>query len=388
MLGPYHMARLEALGTVRDTLAIELAARSGVYDWDRVEGGASFERRTLFDVGDSSHVDDDRMERAIWDALDSHLPDVAFIPGWKAHAALSALRWCLARRRASVVLSESTRWDHPRIGWRESVKRSVVRLFGAGLVGGAPHRDYLMELGMPRSAIALGYDAVDNRHFAAGAAAARASGSRLRGRLDLPPRYFLASARFVPIKNLIGLLEAFARFRRLRPNSATALVLLGDGGERPLLEARSAELGLADSVSMPGFKQYRELPPYYGLADAFVHVSRVEPWGLVVNEAMAARLPVVVSRQCGCASTLVRDGDNGFCTSSDDADEIATRLAQLDDDEALRSRMGARSSEIIANWGPSRFAAGALEAAELAMDRGAAPYDLAAHGLLAVLRRA
>jgi glycosyltransferase involved in cell wall biosynthesis len=139
---------------------------------------------------------------------------------------------------------------------------------------------------------------------------------------------------------------------------------------------------------MPGFKQYHELPAYYGLADAFVHASRVEPWGLVVNEAMAAGLPVVVSRQCGCASTLVQDGGNGFCESFDDADEIAMRLAQLDDEPALRSRMGARSREIVADWGPSRFAAGALEAAELAMARGVAPHDLAAQGLLAILRRA
>lgn len=57
---------------------------------------------------------------------------------------------------------------------------------------------------------------------------------------------------------------------------------------------------------LPGFKQYTELPAYYGLAEAFVHLSRIEPWGLVVNEAMSVGLPVVVSRECGCANAAAR----------------------------------------------------------------------------------
>jgi glycosyltransferase involved in cell wall biosynthesis len=204
----------------------------------------------------------------------------------------------------------------------------------------------------------------------------------------LPDRYFLASARFVPVKNLMGLLECFARFRSSRPDSSTALVLLGDGEERAALEARRETLGLEGVVLMPGFKQYDELPAYYGLADAFVHVSRIEPWGLVVNEAMAAGLPIVISRQCGCASSLLREGENGFCASFDSLEELAARLAQLDTDAALRQRMGARSRELIADWGPARFAAGALEAARFASERGAAADSFVARGLLSALRGA
>jgi glycosyltransferase involved in cell wall biosynthesis len=388
MLGPYHVARLEALGASNSVVAVEIAARSRIYSWTPVEARSGFVRETLFDVDDSSRLDDRRIHRVIFETLDRHLPEIVFIPGWSARAALAALRWCLARRRPSVVMSETTRWDHPRIAWREMVKRGLAQLFSAGLVGGAPHRDYLAELGMPRRAIALGYDVVDNPYFSVGASAARARGDELRGRLGLPGRYFLASARFVPVKNLAGLLEAFARFRSLRPESSTALVLLGDGEGRAALEARRDALGLKGIVLTPGFKQYSELPAYYGLADAFVHVSRVEPWGLVVNEAMAAGLPIVVSRQCGCASTLLREGENGFCVSFDSLEEIAARLAQLDADAALRERMGARSREIIADWGPARFAAGALEAARLAAERGAATDRLVARGLLSALRGA
>jgi 1,2-diacylglycerol 3-alpha-glucosyltransferase len=388
MLGPYHLARLDALGGACSVVAVEIAARSEVYGWTRIEGATRFIRETLFDADDSSHMDARPVHRAIWRMLDRHRPDVVLIPGWSARAALSALGWCLARRRPAVAMSETTRWDHRRIAWREMVKGALVRLFSAGLVGGIPHRDYLVALGMPEEAIALGYDVVDNSYFSEGAMKARMGGDELRSRLGLPRRYFLASARFVPIKNLLGLLESFARFRMATPASTTSLVLLGDGIERAALEARRDALGLGGAVLTPGFKQYAELPAYYGLAEAFVHVGRVEPWGLVVNEAMASGLPIVVSRQCGCASTLLREGENGFCVSYEAFDEIAARLALLEGDASLRARMGACSREIIADWGPARFAAGALDAARFASERGVANDSLIARGLLSVLRGA
>src|SRR5438034_9827058 len=68
----------------------------------------------------------------------------------------------------------------------------------------------------------------------------------------------------------------------------------------------------SEYVHLPGFKQYEELPIFYGLADAFIHASISEPWGLVVNEAMASGLPVLVSIACGCEGDLVKEKVNGF----------------------------------------------------------------------------
>ena len=73
-------------------------------------------------------------------------------------------------------------------------------------------------------------------------------------------------------------------------------------------ERERSALGLDNDVIFPGFIQYDELPAYYGLAKAFIHASTVEQWGLVVNEALAAGLPVLVSERCGCAPDLVREG--------------------------------------------------------------------------------
>src|SRR5262249_59830905 len=102
------------------------------------------------------------------------------------------------------------------------------------------------------------------------------------------------------------------RYRAAAGTAAWKLVLLGEGEQRAKLEGLRDALGLRNDVSMPGFKQYDELPAYYGLASAFVHTSTTEQWGLVVNEAMAAGLPVLVSERCGCGPDLVREGVNGF----------------------------------------------------------------------------
>ena len=302
--------------------------------------------------------------------LNKFRPEVVLVPGWTSRAALSILRWSLTHRIPSVVMSESTRRDHRRRAWRETIKRGVVAGFSAGLVGGHPQKEYLVELGMRPEFIALGFDVVDNEYFSRGAEAARADAQRLRAELGLPLHYVLASARFIPIKNLITLVEAFGRFRRLRPELTTHLVILGDGPERVVLEAKRSELGLDQLILLPGFQQYDRLPTYYGLAELFIHISRREPWGLVVNEAMAAGLPLIVSHACGCAFDLVNDGANGYLVRHDDLNQIADRLARADDAPALRARMGQTSSAIIAAWGPERFCAGATAASFIAQGRG------------------
>jgi glycosyltransferase involved in cell wall biosynthesis len=303
-------------------------------------------------------------------ALDELSPAVLALPGWSHPAALSALAWSLRHARPAVLMSESTAADAPRRRWREWIKRRIVRLFAAALVGGAPQAAYVRALGMPAAAIFKGYDAVDNAHFAAHAAMARGDAGRLRRELGLPPAFFVASGRFVAKKNLFRLLDAYAEYRRRAGAEAWHLVLLGDGELRPGLERRIARADLAGSVILPGFIQYEALPRYYGLAGAFVHASTSEQWGLVVNEAMAAGLPVIVSARCGCARDLVSHGVNGFTFDPRDAEALARlmqRVAGMTGEQ--RQAMGRVSRRIVADWGPERFARGLTQAVAVAASR-------------------
>jgi glycosyltransferase involved in cell wall biosynthesis len=147
-----------------------------------------------------------------------------------------------------------------------------------------------------------------------------------------------------------------------------SLVILGDGVPRMRLESLCLRLGVKDAVVMPGFRDYDELPVFYGLAGAFIHASTTEQWGLVVNEALASRLPVIVSNRCGCAPELVEAGRNGFTFNPYETEELVglmLQVASMTTDE--RASMGHVSGEIISRWTPDTFAVNLIKTVEAAL---------------------
>jgi hypothetical protein len=373
-LGPYHLARCVAAGSRCDLTVIELSSVDDTYAWSRVDGAPNFTRVALFADEDVDRKGSIELWRGMHRLLAAIDPEVVAIPGWSHPGALSALLWCVLKGRPAVLMSDSAAHDAVRRRAWEATKQRVVRLFSSAVVAGAPHSAYARALGLSPEIVFDGYDVVDNQHFARGARQARLSSRSSRQRLGLPERFFLASARFIAKKNLLRLLAAYAAYRRQAGADAWHLVLLGDGDLRAGLERRIAEADLAGHVILPGFRHYDELPAYYGLADAFVHASTTEQWGLVVNEAMASGLPVLVAARCGCVPDLVKDGVNGFTFDPDDVDELAglmRRVAAMTD--AQRQAMGRAGQRIIAGWGPERFADGLIQAALAAMRRPEPP---------------
>jgi glycosyltransferase involved in cell wall biosynthesis len=377
--GPYHYARLRASATVCDLTAVQVFARSLEYAWKPEIQAGDFRFETLFREDTSRNVQKQELGRKINQALGDCRPQVVFIPGWSSRAAFFALRWCLRHNIPAIAMSDSTARDEKRVGWKEHIKKRLVWLFSAGLVAGNLHRDYLSQLGMPQDRIFLGYDVVDNEYFRQKTEQVREQRIEIRTRQALPENYFLASARFMEKKNLPRLLQAYARYRTLcgkpedhRPESFRSvpwsLVLLGDGSLRTELCALIAKLGLQESVKLPGFQQYSDLPFYYGLAGAFIHASTAEPWGLVVNEAMASRLPVLVSNRCGCAC-LVEEGRNGFIFDAYDIEGLAQLMQRVSNlTKEVLEAMGEESGRVIADWGPERFVDGFNQAARKALE--------------------
>jgi 1,2-diacylglycerol 3-alpha-glucosyltransferase len=369
--GPYHHARLNAAGKCLSVWGIEACASEDVYAWTKVEGASAFTRVTLTERHAGNRQWQRELRRKMWQTLDEIKPDAVAIPGWIYADALSALAWCVRTRTPVTVMTESTVWDEPRKGWKEWIKSRLVKLCSAGLAGGTPHAEYLGMLGLPKDRIFLGYDIVDNEYFAARSAEAKSRESEVRKNFQLPEKFFLASARFIEKKNLFRLLDAYARYREAAKGEGKSepwgLVLLGDGELRADIAARVAALGLRDHVILPGFKQYDELPAYFGLAGVFIHPSTTEQWGLVVNEAMACGLPVVVSNRCGCAQDLVRDGVNGFTFDPNDVEALAGLLRKTAAPDFPLPAFGTESRRLIAAWGPERFASGIHDAVVLSL---------------------
>jgi glycosyltransferase involved in cell wall biosynthesis len=382
-LGPYHRARLRAANARERLVAIEFRSVDDTHGQWQPREPAGFEKVTLFDHADLRAINRSAIGRRLAEVLAQVDPEVVVVPGWSHPAALAALAWCSSRRRPAVLMSASTVHDERRRWWREAVKRRVVAAGSAALAGGAPQCAYLHALGIRDDAIFAGYDAVDNAHFAEGAARVRTMAGAARARLGLPERFFLASCRLVAKKNLLRLLDAYARYRQRAGANAWGLVILGDGELRVEIEGRIAWADLAGAVILPGFRQYDELPAFYGLAGAFVHASTTEQWGLVVNEAMAAGLPVIVSDRCGCAPDLVRDGVNGFTFDPSDVEGLTGLMywvAAMTDE--YRQAMGRAGQAIIAEWGPERFAEGLMQAVDAALSRPPPTASLLHRGLL------
>ena len=368
-IGPYHHARLNSAADRLWVTGIEWSAKG--YDaWGAAAPAAQYHKVSLFPEATDVYPNKAELRCAFWSALEQTNPDVVALNGWNNFGSLIAANCCVRRGIPMVVMSESSRQDEARTWWKEAIKRRIVGLYSAALVGGQRHVEYLVELGIPRERIFTGYDVVDNDYFGQRTAEIRNSRFEMRNKRGLPENYFLASARFIEKKNLPCLIKAYAEYRRRSQNGRNAmwdLVLLGDGPLRETLKSQLLTLKLNEHVHLPGFKPYDELPVYYALAKTFVHASTSEQWGLVVNEAVASGLPVIVSNRCGCAPELVNG--NGFTFEPTNVNELTAGLlhmASLSHQE--RKRLGDASYRIAANFGPERFGEGLERAASMAME--------------------
>ena len=369
--GPYHVARLNALAKSARVTAVEFARDDDEYPWGAKREAHDFVWHSLCDAYPVHLPARASAGRKLTSLIDTADPEVLAVPGWSEPLALAALAAASRRGIPAVAMSDSKADDFPRRAIRERIKRHILSRFSAALVAGSAHRDYLVSLGFPPERIVAGFDVVDNRHFADGADQARAAAADLREKHNLPAAYFLASARFIAKKNLDGLLDAYRRHRDAVGAGAWDLVITGDGPLRGALETVANRHGIGGNIHMPGFANYDDLPVYYGLAGAFILPSHTDQWGLVVNEAMAAGLPVLVSTGSGCAGDLVEEGGNGFTFDPSNPAGLADLMRRMSDGSCNLTGMGEASREIIAGWDLNRFAAGMREACRLAVEAGA-----------------
>lgn len=357
-IGPYHHARLTAINKSVEIVAIEFSKVDLTYAWEDLVVEKDYLIQTLFQDADVDSVSANIVSERVKNTLSTLQPRIVAIPGWSSPGALAALAWCVSVGVPAILMSDSAAQDIPRSWWGEWIKSRVVRMFSAAIVAGTRHVQYACELGMVRKNIFVGYDVVDNNYFLNESIKIRADEHTLRRQHNLPDQYFLASNRFVKKKNLSRLLDAYANYVLHVGSAAWDLVLLGDGELKASIIKQVEFLGIANRVHFLGFKQYNELPLYYGLANVFIHASTTEQWGLVVNEAMASGLPVLVSDRCGCAPDLVNKGVNGFTFDPYNAQEIAELLIQISNGSYNLALMGKASREIINRWSLITFVSG------------------------------
>jgi glycosyltransferase involved in cell wall biosynthesis len=236
---------------------------------------------------------------------------------------------------------------------KRALRAPVMRAYYGQLTGalaiGSANRVFYRAMGVPENRIFSMPYTVDNERFITTARlcpSKRMAARKALGVEDNDP-IVLYAAKFVPRKRAGDLIRAAALLRR--SGHAFHLVMVGSGEMEAELRALALALDL-DNVRFAGFVNQSALPGVYAASDIFVLPSQNEPWGLTVNEAMCAGLPVIVSAEVGCATDLVRDGVNGVTFPAGNVEALAGALRPLIEDAALRRRMGAASREIISRW--------------------------------------
>ena len=302
--------------------------------------------------------------RGVSSSLGKFNPDVIVCGGYSYPAFWQAAAWSRRRKVPLVLWSESTKRDRRRRHkWVELAKRKFISACSAYVVPGKASREYLEQLGVGGKLIFTAPNAVDIDRFASLAETARAHADEIRRVEGLPERYFLYAGRITRQKGVFDLLEAYARLSQER-RSRVGLVFVGDGSARSGMMKRAKELD-GGRVIFPGFVQRDNLAKYYALAEALVLPTYSDPWGLVVNEAMASGLPIVVSKAAGCAQDLVTHEWNGFVVRPREIGRLSEFLGTLADDPELVRAMGQRSVERIQDFSPDKCAAGLAMAAEV-----------------------
>lgn len=426
--GPYHFARFSALAKLAGAnrvFALELANLTREYQWTRSPN--PYELITICPGAQTEKLPFRIVFQQTRRTLAELGIQVCLLPSYSPRQSAAALFAAKSLGIRTVMMNESHAGTARATGASAFAKRRLLRLFDAALVGGGPHRRYFTSLGMPPEKIFTGYDAVDNDYFCQKAAAVRERAADYRARYQLPRNFFLNVGRFVAKKNLATLIWAYRIFLDANSAKRTHLVLVGAGEEEPNLRRLAKELHLpiyqksalrprpaaghesndeAESIQNPdrqepppgvhfyGFRQIEENPVFYGLADAFVLPSVAEEWGLVVNEAMAAGLPVIVSEAAGCAEDLLEPGwpalpesaspelhqrlrrikgvicRNGFLFNPVSAEALAGALLALDTVPELGRAMGQASRRLVEKFSCRNFAERALQAVHAALNAG------------------
>lgn len=362
--GPYHIARIQELANCNQKLqnqvvAIELARSQDEYPWQIKVDNLHFSLISVIQEQALEKTNTFKLAQKLNSILKKENPSVIAIAGYFQPAMLFTLAWCLWHRKPAILLSETTENDAPRSWWREVLKSIIVTKFKSALVGGQPHKRYLVKLGMPIEAIFIGYNVVGNRAF---------HPNRIKS-LPRPVNnsYFLAVNRFIPKKNLSFLISSYAIYHQIMGENAWDLVICGEGQMRLNIEQQILEVGLKKHIHLPGFLQQDELFSYLAHAGCFIHASIQEQWGLVVNEAMAAGLPVLVSNRCGCYEDLIIEGVNGFGFDPENTQQLTELMLKMSSPDIDLQKIGEAALEHIQKFSPDYFAQGLMQAVEYAL---------------------
>jgi glycosyltransferase involved in cell wall biosynthesis len=265
--------------------------------------------------------------------------------------------WFLARLQGTKTAFwcqvTMDRWIK-RAGWKNAIKRFVFQKVDATLGSGEESRAFAIRYGIPSEKAMRLPHSIDVIHYAKGSAQSRLKRDSLRSDMGLEGVVFIYVGRFWWGKGITYLLDAFEQVQN-ENEFAMSLLFVGDGPEEGGLKQQCINRGIKNVV-FAGFKQKPDLPVFYALSDVFVFPTLGDPYGLVLDEAMACSLPVISTSAAGEIRDRVEGGINGYIVPPENSAALAERMLELACNAGLREKMGERSYEKIKDHTPDKWA--------------------------------
>ena len=278
-------------------------------------------------------------------------PDVVNLPGYYEPAMNLVLFYCRFKRIKVVISSDSTESDNANVWWREAIKRFIVTKAQGFFCYGSKSAEYIYKLGMKPKHILVANNAVDNQRVENVYKEAIFDRKSSKEAYDLRKYNFIYVGRLISVKNLDNLLAAYKPLA----NTEWGLIILGDGSEEQKLKTYVADNQLVGVRFIVGQAWY-DVPKILALGDVFILPSYSEPWGLVVNEAMACGMPVIVSNKCGSAYDVVKEDQNGYTFDPYNVAELTNIFNKFVEEPEKISPLGKMSSKIIKRFSPEQVA--------------------------------
>ncbi|MEO0230924.1 MAG: glycosyltransferase family 4 protein [candidate division WOR-3 bacterium] len=346
-IGPYYYFMFKELSKLTNLICIIVPDKAQPRPWPD-----ALKNNICWDVIETNKI------KNIYKTLKNCSPDLIIVAGNKKEYLIPAI---LAKiKKIPCVLASDTPYERYPNKVKNKIKILITKLLFDGLfVPGKMALNYRISQGFPKDRIWTGLCVTDNEHF-------RNYKNRWLLPKGFPEKYFLTVSRLSKEKNISCLLEAFKKYRE--KGGKWGLVIAGRGPDEKKLKS-SVPSYLKDFIYWADWVNYDELPDLYHSASCFILPSVWEPWGVVVNEAMAAGLPILISNRCGCVQDLCYGGMNGFSFDPLNVNQLSELMLKISSGELNLRKMGEESRRIISNYTPEKWAETVVKMCESLLKR-------------------
>ena len=277
-------------------------------------------------------------------------PDVIICDGYNHTASIQALIFSRKNKIRCLLRSESNDYDRRNnYFFVELYKRFMVKNFSGFIASGLSSKQYLKSLGANKNDIWIAPDSVENNWY-----------ERKKNHNPDNITKFLFVGRIMEHKGIFNLIKAFGSLDNETLNEVH-LTFIGDGDKIDELknEIRKTQL---ENVTIVDFLQPKVLAKEYSKHDVFIMPTLSDPWGLVVNEAMASGLPIICSDRAGSARDLVISKWNGYTYDGSDFLSLKSIIEKVLDQKDLIETMGNNSLKLIKYYSSENSANGFINA--------------------------